>query len=626
VRQACVSIGTDGAFFSALHRLTTNARAAASRTQAHAAMGALCGRPHAAEDDEQRRSSSSKGGGAKKVMRRATHAGATVTATAVPPAAAAADAAAAAPTQTVTEPAPVEFAHAAHAAHDDADAAAASAGGGAARPVTPSRVDEPLTEEEVGEAEEAAVSGGRRAPRARTPESHPLSPDEKKPKGGGASSSEEEEEEREEAPAHGGARFYELRPTVENPSGVAASVRRTARERGFLRCELFFLGWAPPAVLLACALASALTRRDATARIRVRACVRVCAQEERVEVEPVRASARSGGGDVINASGHLATSAPVPVLSAAAPTPQPVEAPPVAPPPPAPARDEAPRATQTQMHTQMPQQGGGVAEVAHALDEGLLPSLAAGQAHAAAARRAAQAGVPREFLLRGAPLVDESCTATQRSDTSTTAPSVASSYGAGGMGVSGDEEVRMLRRGADAARASVEDAAAPPQQQCGGEDMPFSPVRPTYHASSARYSTRHLTARARASPQPPTPAVSAEELGLESCEEFPEKPKLEPGTKGEVGTADHRFAQRTPSGGGAGIGERTPARGGGAAGGGAPTPVKPRLLFGRPSSHAQARLLCCVVVCAHHSGKVLSACLRARRRRTAPLRWTRRRT
>jgi hypothetical protein len=165
LRQACASIiGTDDAFFSALHRLTTNARAAASRTHAHAAMGAVCGRPHAAEDDEERRRSS-KSSGAKKGVRRAPRSGATVTATAVPPAATAANAAAAPPTQTFTEPAPVEFAH---AAHDDAEAAAAAAGGGAARPVTPSRVDEPLTEEEVGEAEEAAVSGAR-------PESHPLS-------------------------------------------------------------------------------------------------------------------------------------------------------------------------------------------------------------------------------------------------------------------------------------------------------------------------------------------------------------------------------------------------------------------------------------------------------------------
>jgi hypothetical protein len=77
-------------------------------------------------------------------------------------------------------------------------------------------------------------------------------------------------------------------------------------------------------------------------------------------------------------------------------------------------------------------------------------------------------------------------------------------------------------------------------------------------------------------------ALRLESLGLEACEEFPEKPDLGPGTKGEVGTADHRFAQRT--------GGRTPARTAAAAGGvsGAPTPVKPRLLFGRPAS-SQAR-------------------------------------
>jgi hypothetical protein len=236
-------------------------------------MGAVCGRPHAAEDEGERRSSK-VGEKMAAVARRAPRTGATVTATAAPPAATDASAGAPPPSaQTVTEPAPAEFARA--AAADDAAAAAA-----AARPVTPNRVDEPLTEEEVveGLTEEEAVSGARRAPRARTPESHPLARDEK-PKG--ASSSEEEEEEEEEAPAHGGSRFYELRPTVEDPTGTAASVRRgacllrtRAGARVFHCCDASCVRvWAPHQQLpspRARALAFALTRRNATA------CVRVC--------------------------------------------------------------------------------------------------------------------------------------------------------------------------------------------------------------------------------------------------------------------------------------------------------------------------------------------------------------
>ena len=144
------------------------------------------------------------------------------------------------------------------------------------------------------------------------------------------------------------------------------------------------------------------------------------------------------------------------------------------------------------------------AAVAASLGAGELPSMAAAEAHAAAARAALAAGVPGEFLLRGAPI------AMAAEPAATSAPP---SHGRGGSGLAGKP-------------------AAVVTQLAGAASQP-SPRAPQ---------------RAPSTP-PPSPSAGpgpgAASLGLEAAEEFPEVPSLGPGTKGAVGTADHRFARRS---------------------------------------------------------------------------------
>lgn len=151
------------------------------------------------------------------------------------------------------------------------------------------------------------------------------------------------------------------------------------------------------------------------------------------------------------------------------------------------------------------------ADVAAALGGGALPSAAAAEAHAKAARAAMQAGVPGEFLLRGAPLA--------------------------------------MSAAADVASTPAPAAyvPAPPMGRAGsGGGLPGKPASVVTRLAGSEPRVPTPTSRLPTTP-PPSPAAGpgpgAASLGLETAEEFPEAPSLGPGTKGAVGAADHRFAQ-----------------------------------------------------------------------------------
>ncbi len=177
------------------------------------------------------------------------------------------------------------------------------------------------------------------------------------------------------------------------------------------------------------------------------------------------------------------------------------------------------------------------ADVAAALGGGALPSAAAAEAHAKAARAAMEAGVPGEFLLRGAPLAmaaEDDVAATPAPAAFMPAPPMPMRSVSGG--------------GLPGKPASVVTRLA------GSEPRAATPTSPPSRAAESRLPTT----------PPPSPAAGvgpgAAALGLEEAQEFPEVPSLGPGTKGAVGTADHRFAQHPHRAASAPL-PSTPARG-----------------------------------------------------------------